>query len=137
MEINHWVILGCAVLAMVAGGLWYGPLFGKQWMAIIGLSADCSGDGNGKKMLPLYLVQFLLVIFQLYVLAYVVTAGKYTFGMSSVAASLWIWAGFILPTLAGSSMWTADSASVKWSRFLIQTGYQFVVAAIFGFILGL
>ena len=28
------------VLGFLLGGLWYGPLFGKRWMALVGLSRD-------------------------------------------------------------------------------------------------
>ncbi|MEK7645070.1 MAG: DUF1761 domain-containing protein [Patescibacteria group bacterium] len=139
MEINHWIVLGCAVLSMVVGGLWYGPLFGKQWMALMGGTDNCVG-GNGamwKKMMPLYLIQFVLTLFQLYVLVYMVTAAEYAFTTSSVATALWLWAAFIMPTVAGATMWTGDTTSAKWSKFLIQAGYQFVIAALFGIIFGM
>ena len=138
MEINHWIVLGCAVLSMVVGGLWYGPLFGKQWMTLMGATEDCTIDKKAmcKKMAPLYLIQFVLALFQLYVLVYVITAAEYTFGTSSVATSLWVWAAFIMPTTAGAAMWTGDNSSTKWSKFLIQAGYQFVLAALFGLIFG-
>ena len=141
MEINHWVVLGCAVLSMVVGSLWYGPLFGKQWMALVG-GTDCTNaspeekKAMQKKMMPLYLIQFVLALFQLYVLVYMVTAAEYTFGTSSAATSLWIWAAFIMPTTASAAMWTGDTSSAKWSKFLIQAGYQFVLAALFGVIFG-
>lgn len=139
MDINHWIVLGCAVLSMVVGSLWYGPLFGKQWRALVGAADDCAGDKGAmlKKMAPAYLIQFILAIFQLYVLVYMVTAAEYTFTTSSAATSLWIWAAFIMPTTAGAVMWTADTTSAKWSKFLIQAGYQFVIAALFGIIFGM
>ncbi|MEI6345801.1 MAG: DUF1761 domain-containing protein [bacterium] len=139
MEINHWIVLGCAVLSMVVGGLWYGPLFGKQWMALMGATEDCKTDKKAmlKKMAPLYAIQFVLAIFQLYVLVYVVTAAEYTFTTSSVATSLWVWAAFIMPTTAGAVMWSSNTNSEKWSKFLIQAGYQFVLAALFGVIFGM
>lgn len=139
MEINHWIVLGCAVLSMVVGSLWYGPLFGKQWMALMGATEDCKADKKAmqKKMAPLYLIQFILAIFQLYVLVYAVTAAQYTFGTSSVVTALWIWAAFIMPTTAGTVMWNGNETSAKWSAFLIQAGYQFVLAALFGVIFGM
>lgn len=36
------VVVG-AVVAFGVGWLWYGPLFGKQWMAGVGMSADDKG----------------------------------------------------------------------------------------------
>jgi hypothetical protein len=36
MNINYWAVLVCGVLSMVIGFVWYGPLFGKKWMEIVG-----------------------------------------------------------------------------------------------------
>ena len=38
MEVNWIAVIAAAVSAFVMGGLWYGPLFGKKWMALVGLS---------------------------------------------------------------------------------------------------
>ena len=43
-----WIgILAAAVAGFVIGGLWYGPLFGKAWMAARGISPD---DKDGMSM---------------------------------------------------------------------------------------
>jgi Na+/H+ antiporter NhaC len=74
MELNYSVIAGLAVLAMVIGAIWYGPLFGKAWLRVIG--ADAEDLEERKKMqksaAPLYFIQFVLVLFQIYVLAHYV-----------------------------------------------------------------
>lgn len=136
MIINYWAVLVCAVASMVVGSIWYGPMFGKKWMQICG--ADAQDMEARKKMQkeagPLYLVQFLLTLFQVWVLAYYIEGWKEASGLEN---SLWIWAAFIMPMIAGCSMWTADKGKVKWARFLIQSGYQLVMFIIFGLILGL
>jgi len=35
-EINGWAVLVCGVVAMALGFVWYGPLFGKKWLELIG-----------------------------------------------------------------------------------------------------
>lgn len=135
IEVNYLAIGVCAVLSMVIGGIWYGPLFGKKWMEIIG------SDPKDKKAMAeiqkgmgtLYLVQFLLSLFQVYVFAYYVKGWS---EVSGVMNGLWIWAAFIVPTLAGSVMWTREKPELKKVRFLIQAGYQLVLFVVFGFILG-
>jgi hypothetical protein len=135
MDINYLAVLVCAILAMVLGFTWYGPLFGKKWMRISGL--DNIDEARKKEMMKgvwkLYLAQFALVLFQLYVLAHFVLGWA---TVSGVHSSLWLWVGFVMPTVAMSCMWTNDSAKVAWTKFLIQAGYQLVAFIMFGLILG-
>lgn len=133
--INYWAVLVCSVLAMVLGAIWYGPIFGKKWTKIAGGNPD---DLEARKKMQreagkLYALQFLLGLFQIWVLAYYISGWQ---GVSGVENALWIWAAFIMPTVAASSMWNNDSAKVAWARFFIQAGYQFVLFIILGLILG-
>ncbi|MFA6601475.1 MAG: DUF1761 domain-containing protein [Candidatus Paceibacterota bacterium] len=136
MMINYLAVIVCSVLSLVVGAIWYGPLFGKTWLAVIGADAALVEKRNEmqKSTRLLYLVQFLLSLFQIWILAYYI-AGWQT--ASGVVNALWIWAAFIMPTIAGASMWNLDPTKVKWARFLIQSGYQLVMLVIYGLILGL
>ena len=136
ITINYWAVLVCAVLSMVVGALWYGPLFGKKWMEIVGAN---NADIEARKAMQksagkLYVVQFLITLFQVYVLAYYIAGWK---GASGLNNSLWIWAAFVIPTIAGASMWNNNSAKISWARFLIQGGCQLVLFIIFGIVLGM
>lgn len=119
MDINYWAVLVCAVWAMAVGIIWYGPLFGKKWLKVIG--ATDSGLEARKKMqqgaVKLYFVQFILTLFQAWVLAYYIAGWREVSGLEN---ALWIWVAFIVPVLAGVAMWNNDSAKVSWARFLIQ-----------------
>ncbi|MBI3341870.1 DUF1761 domain-containing protein, partial [Candidatus Curtissbacteria bacterium] len=35
-QINYMAVVAAAVVNMVLGFLWYGPLFGKPWMKMMG-----------------------------------------------------------------------------------------------------
>ena len=136
MEINYWAILVVAVLAMVIGAIWYGPLFGKAWLKVIGateLDVEKRKEMQRRAM-PLYLTQFVLVLFQMWVLAYYIAGWKEATGLAN---GLWIWAAFIMPTIAGTAMWNNDSAKISWARFLIQSGYQLVVFVMAGLVIGM
>jgi len=37
IELNYLAIIAAAIASMLIGWLWYGPLFGKQWMKLAGL----------------------------------------------------------------------------------------------------
>ncbi len=134
LQINYWAILLGSVLSMVVGSIWYGPLFGKMWINIIGLNPE---DQEKRKEMQkgagkLYLIQFILTLFQVLVLAHLIADTTRAVG---IERALWIWAAFIVPTLAAGAMWNMDSAKIKWSRFLIQSGYQMVMFAIYGALL--
>jgi hypothetical protein len=134
MSVNYWAIASGAVLSMIIGAIWYGPLFGKKWMEIVGVNpADLEARKKMQKSAgPLYAVQFVLTLFQVLVLAHLVADTEIAGGLER---SLWIWAAFIIPTLAGAVMWTNESAKLKLARFLIQGGYQLVLFTIFGLLL--
>ncbi len=85
-----------------------------------------------KEAMPLYAIQFVLALFQVLVLAHLIAD---TVRVSGTERALWIWAAFVMPTIAGSSMWNNDSTKIKWSRFLIQSGYQLVLFVVFGIVL--
>lgn len=135
MEINYVAIVVCAVISMIVGAVWYGPLFGKKWMEIVGVDAQDkkAREKMQKSAGPLYFIQFVLVLFQLYVLSYYIKGWR---DVSGVTNALWIWGAFVMPTIAGSAMWTNDKPKVVKARFLIQSGYQLVLFILFGFILG-
>ncbi len=136
IAINWWAILVCGIVAMVIGSIWYGPLFGKKWMEMMGIGAM---DAEAKKKMqkeamPLYAIQFVLVLFQAYVLAHYIAGWQ---DASGVENAMWIWAAFVMPTVAGSAMWTTQPTRTRWTLFFIQAGYQLVMFVLFGLILGM
>lgn len=134
MEINYLAVLACGVASMIIGSIWYGPLFGKMWIKVIG-ATDMDMQKRKemqKKAMPLYGISFVLALFQAYVLAHYIAGWT---DASGVENALWIWAAFIVPTVAGASMWNNDSAKISWTRFLLQAGYYLILFIVFGLIL--
>lgn len=132
LSINYFAVFLGALLSMGIGAVWYGPLFGKKWMELIG--ANTASQEEIKKMQKnsgfLYLVQFVLTLFQILVLAYFV--GNYAY-LGGLLRAIWIWAAFVNPTLAGAIMWTNNKQ--KLQQFLIQGGYQLLMFIVFGLLL--
>lgn len=134
MVINYLAVVASAIIAMAIGYVWYGPLFGKLWMKVTGLS-EMSEEAQKKMMKEsnkLYAVQFVLVLFQVWVLA-----RSFTGSLDAPQNMVWIWAAIVVPTLAGTAMWNNDSSKVKWTKFLLQAGYQLVIFVLFGLVLGM
>ncbi len=134
IEINYAAVAVCGVLAMALGFVWYGPLFGKLWLRVTGADTlDLARrEEMKKKAMPLYFAQLALVLVQIYVLVHYIQGWQEASGLEN---SLWIWLAFVMPTVAASAMWTADSAKVKWTKFVLQAGYHLVLFVSFGIIL--
>lgn len=136
LTINYWAVLACGVFSMILGMLWYGPLFGKAWSKII-KATDMDKEKRAemqRRAAPLYVITFILSLFQAWVLAYYIAGWKEASGVQN---SLWIWAAFVIPTVAAGAMWNNDSKEVSWARFGVQAGYYLVLFIAFGLILGL
>lgn len=135
MEINYWAVLVCGIISMILGSIWFGPLFGKTWSKICRI--DALTEAERKKMQkaagPLYVISFILSLFQAFVLAYYISIWRQS---SGVDHAVWIWAAFIIPTVAAGAMWNNDSKEISWARFGIQAGYYLVLFVAYGLVLG-
>lgn len=134
LSVNYAAVVVGAVLAMAIGAFWYGPLFGKKWLQIIGASAH---DLEARKKMQqsaawLYVLQSILTLFQVVVLAHLVAD---TTRVGGFERSLFIWAAFVVPTLAGAVMWTNEPGPHKRARLLIQGGHQLIVFVLYGLLL--
>jgi len=134
MQFNYLAIIISGILAMVIGAIWYGPLFGKVWLKVIGATdMDLKKRKEMQKQaMPLYGIQFILALFQIWVFAwYIMALPNY----SGIVHAIWIWAAFVIPTLAGTAMWNNNSNKIKLTQFLLQGGYQLICFLMFGLIL--
>ena len=63
MELNWIAILVAAVSSFMLGGIWYGPLFGKKWMALTDKTeADVQDANMGKIYGTAFILNLLAVI---------------------------------------------------------------------------
>jgi len=137
METNYWAILACAVASMVIGTVWYGPLFGRKWTEINELSPDdlAKREAMQKGAGPLYAIQFFLSLLQIYILNNLILwTGA---SDKAVWVAFFLWLGMVMPTVAGLAMWNAKPTKVKWTLFLLSSGYQLILFVVYGVILGL
>ncbi len=125
---NWLAIIVAAVVQMALGFLWYGPLFGKTWMSLMGISQqNIPSGGMGKT----YAWSALGSLVTAFVLSKVVIA----MGASSLGAGIvvgfWIWLGFVATVTLGSILYERRSSNL----YILNNGYQLVALAIMGAIL--
>ncbi len=137
--INYWAVLACGVVSMVLGFLWYGLLFGKAWVRLMGW--DPANQARMEEMQKGankgYALSFLGALVMAYVLAHaLVFASSYT-NTGGVPAGLmvgfWNWLGFIAPVTLGSVLWEGKS----WKLWTFNNGYNLLQLLVFGVILAL
>jgi hypothetical protein len=133
--INYAAVIVAMLSSIVLGFAWYGPLFGKPWMAIMGFSKDSMDKAKAKGMTKNYLIMMVGSFLTAYVLAHALEfASVYTktYGISAgLMAAFWNWLGFIAPVQVGDQLWGGK----PWKLFLITGGYSLVSMCIMGVIL--
>lgn len=103
--VNYWALLGCVVFAMVAGTLWYGPLFGKIWSREMGWTEADKQAAMQKRggMAGTYALTALASFVMAYVLHHLLAFGNAYMQSSGLQGNLmgafWCWFGFIVPVL--------------------------------------
>jgi hypothetical protein len=81
-----WVAVIVAVVAnMILGFLWYGPLFGKQWMKAVGKS---------ESEIPQNPTMYVVPVVATLVMAIVLWNVMQATGLSGIVAGFWMWLGF-------------------------------------------
>jgi len=133
MEVNYVAILVAGIAAMVVGFVYYGPLFGKAWMKIIGATSEHAQSEQAKKeMLIVTVLQFIVVLFEIYVLAHFIQGWGEA---SGIETAVWLYLGFVVPTVAASVMWTLHPTKTKFQIFALQAGHHLITLLLAAYIL--
>jgi hypothetical protein len=133
VPINTLAVVLAAVSTMVVGSLWYGPLFGKEWMKLTGHKPD---PAKKKEMGKLYALQFLGSLVMAYVMAHTMVFAASYMKVTGVSAGLsnafWSWLGFVAPITLGTVLWDGK----PWKLFAINAGHYLATMLVMGAILG-
>lgn len=90
-DVNWLAIVVLVVVNMGLGAVWYGPLFGKPWMAETGIKME---DIEGKNMMPPYVVAIINSLFMAFFMANVIAwTGTASLG-GGLFLGLLMWLGF-------------------------------------------
>lgn len=135
VPVNYLAILACVVASMVIGFLWYGPLFGKQWIALMGMTPEKMKAAQAKGMTVQYSLMALASLVMAFVLQHSIVFGASYLQISGLNAGLqgafWSWLGFVLPPTIGSVLWEGK----PWTLWFINVGYYLVSLLVMGAIL--
>jgi hypothetical protein len=130
---NVWLaILLAAIAGFAIGGIWYGPLFGKAWMAARGVSEESAKEGT--KMPLIFSLAFLLNLWMAFMLAHlyatydVAVDSHHKLVIAGIAA-----VGFVIPAMGVNYLFSRLTLRL----FAIDAGYWLANLLAMGVILGL
>ena len=125
-NLNWLAILVAALAAFMIGGLWYGPLLGKAWMAEAGMTEERFKSANPLKVYGLSLTANLVAAFSL---AMFIGAGDLKFGLFAGFMT-----GLTFVAMALGVTYLFEQRSLR--LWLINSGYQVLLFTVMGAILG-
>ena len=134
VSINYWAVLAAAVASIILGFLWYGPLFGKQWIRLSGFSdkqIKQMKEKGQKGMTKTYTVMVISTLVTAYVLAHFVDYLQALTVGEAVTLGFWLWLGFLATSQIGSVLW--EQKPVK--LYLINTLHYLVTLCVMAIIL--
>lgn len=127
-SIHYPAVLVAAVSGFVLGGVWYGPLFGKRWMALRGLTDE---DVRSTNFAKVYGLTFLFSLVAAYVLAHAVIAFDARGVSGGLQAGFWTWLGYMFTVRMTDALFNQERMALAW----IDTGYRLLWATTMGVIL--
>lgn len=129
LKINHLAVFVCLILLHVLGFLWYGPLFGDQWMTLVGIGPENMEGGFDA---GLWITNFIASLAPLYLLAWLFVRLNVATGVrGAVIAFLITFCFHHLPVMSGN-MFAGEHYGLAW----ITGGFSLVGMSVSGFILG-
>lgn len=138
VPINYLAVLASTVIMIALGSLWYGPLFGKQWMTMMGFSKPDQMTSEQKgAMMKSYGIMSITSLIMSFVMAHSIVFASTYLGISGVSAGLqggfWNWLGFVAPVSMGTVLWEGK----PWKLWFINAGYYLVGLCLIGILLAL
>lgn len=137
VPVNYLAVFVAAVASIVLGFLWYGPLFGKPWMKIMGFTTADMEKAKKQGMGKTYFLMTAGSLVMAFVLSHVVVFSaaylKSTPLMTGIMTGFWMWLGFLATTQIDEQLW----GNKPWKLYAINTGYRLVSLVAMGVILSL
>ena len=134
IAINYWAIIVSGILSVVLGFIWYGPLFGKKWMALSGISMPDVKPPMSVMVKPM-IISVVGALFMGYMMAMGISIAA-SLGQTGIGCALFIafsnWLGFVIPVNLNIFAWEKRS----WTLFAINSGYWLVLLAIIAVVIG-
>jgi hypothetical protein len=138
VPINYLAVLVSGIVSMVLGYVWFGPLFGKMYIHLMGWDNKTPAEQEAmmKGMMKSYVITFIGSLVMAWVLAHAIIYAQvymhWTALTAGLATGFMSWLGFVVPVSIGNVLWGNSS----WKLWWLTNSHQLVQFLIFGAILG-
>ena len=123
VSVTYTSVLLAAVASFIIGALWYGPIFGKKWMKLSGMTAKDVKAAKKKGMGKLYFINFIGTLITAYVLGVFLGFSNAVTVAEATMVAFWAWLGFFASTtLLGSVLWENRPIGL----YVLNAGYWLV-----------
>lgn len=127
MEINYLAVLVAALSGFAVGAVWYGPLFGRQWLLVSGVK----DTPEGWSFPGVYGITLLLSVVAAGILAIVIHRFDATSWMDGARLGFLIWLGFIATVRFTEGLFNRTNMRLV----AIDAGYRLVWVVLMGIII--
>lgn len=129
VDINYLAVIVCAIISLVIGALWYGPLFGKEWMKLVGKTEeDLQKDFKPAKTFSLATVAHFFVAL---IISYFIDLFNAQTVVDGLRIALTAWVGFVAAPFYVNYLFEKKPTKL----LVINAGYNLVLLILFGIIL--
>ncbi len=130
ITVNYWAVLVAGLIYMGVGAIWYGPLFGKMWMKLVGITEE------SMKKMPLTPIQSMVGgLVTALIMACTLSKLAVIYGAMGVVGAwsmaFFVWFGFMMPNTASSFLWEGKPLKL----FLINASMQLVAMFLMALVL--
>lgn len=129
MKTNYVAVVVCAVVYWLLGGLWYGLLFGRRWMALENMTVE---QGRSMSSALPYIITFLLNLLIAYILAQLCSWRNANTAGRGAAIGVLLWVGIVAPITYTTYMYEMRPKEL----FAINEFFPLVGLCLMGAILG-
>jgi hypothetical protein len=130
---NVWALVGCVVIRMAVGALWYSPvLFLKPWLAMSGVSEKQMHSGMLKALVTDVVMSLVMAFVLLHAIRYALPPNSHDLSQG-LAVSFFNWLGLVAVVQIGIVTYEHK----PWKYFFVVTGYQLFTILLMGVVLTL
>ena len=126
VAINYLAILLAAAAIMGVGALWYGPLFGKQWMKLKGYTPETMKNMRMSARTSMVFATFASLV-TAFVLALIISLLEPIGLGGAFMLTLLVWTGFVVTTKANEVLF--EEGNIKLFFFHIAQSFVALLIA--------
>ena len=128
-QVNFLAILVATLVGFGIGPLWYGPLFGKKWMELSGITMEDAEGGNATP----HIFTFIGFFFLAYAIARIMSFGDMSGLWWGVITAVFVWFLIMAPLMLSQTLYQMKPVKL-WA---IDSAFRGVTTLIIGIIIGI